>query len=333
MACGYLRDRSFTLIELLVVIAVIGVLAAMLLPALSRARESARRISCLSNIRQIGLAGFTFTSDYNGYLPMAGRDQYFVPQAWSETLEDHDDKNDQYNRLRHLRDSGNLPTQMDDEGWVDASDILICPSRTGRRTEQADGKVRYPDYWFVNGSQGMWVENSQGGDLSYYHTQIDRLEMFEGTYEIPLVMDECVDEGIVGLDNVVATSKWRDQNHGSNHTLFDNGDFWDNSDKERPGVFSQTSGANVVWRDGSGNWVPETGLSRAATHGAYKIVYRFPLNTPIIGQTRDANGNSRMSRYWFKWLTGCSGHGYWRNPAYKTPGEALRGYKADGKQF
>lgn len=61
---------GFTLIELLVVIAIIAILAAILFPVFARAREQARKASCLSNLKQIGLAMSMYTSDWDGILPI-----------------------------------------------------------------------------------------------------------------------------------------------------------------------------------------------------------------------------------------------------------------------
>jgi prepilin-type N-terminal cleavage/methylation domain-containing protein len=86
-----MKRTAFTLIELLVVIAIIAILAALLMPALEKARESARRIACANNQRQVALAGMMYAEDCDTCLPFRGDiHHYWTPRCftrcWTATV-------------------------------------------------------------------------------------------------------------------------------------------------------------------------------------------------------------------------------------------------------
>lgn len=135
-----LRPAGFTLIELLVVLSIIALLVAILLPALGRARDSAKLVTCLNHLRQWNLAGLTYASDHrNQLVPFQGAASDGWP-SWTQIMMNAD-----YLTLRDRLDLG-------------------CPSvpiqgQFGLGYSQA---INYKNYWTA---PGTWYGPSMSQDL------------------------------------------------------------------------------------------------------------------------------------------------------------------------
>lgn len=165
------RQRAFTLVELLVVIAIIGVLVALLLPAVQAAREAARRTQCINHLKQLGIAAHNYYDTF-GYLPNSRRDANFT---WFTTLLPYVEQSAIYSKWN--MNTGNFYVQTAECMQAKVS-VYYCPSRrtagTAKISEEpqdnqtsplhrvapadyaictGDSAVNGGDYWQWNGVQ------------------------------------------------------------------------------------------------------------------------------------------------------------------------------------
>jgi prepilin-type N-terminal cleavage/methylation domain-containing protein/prepilin-type processing-associated H-X9-DG protein len=163
------RRRAFTLVELLVVVGIIAVLIALLMPTLNRARESARRIQCLSNLRQLGTAVMMYTQEFKGRFPGAW-DWHPRPTGPGGTFE---------GPLLKYHNNGGVPV------------LYTCPS-----DDPLSHRGSYP-YTYTGNWHVFWFS---GGGFS-----VERITQIKRSSEKIMIIDESSE---TVDDNVWAPENW-----------------------------------------------------------------------------------------------------------------------------
>ena len=272
-----LRARSgFTLVELLVVIAIIGVLIALLLPAVQQAREAARRMQCSNNLKQLGLAFHNY-HDTLGKLPpmyiqeVPSTDNY-GHWAWSVFLLPYLEQGNTYDAMQPNTRSASVAIGANKQIFQTRNDAFRCPSDTG------------PDFHDSGLDPGYAIEGPSGGGgvaLSNYVVSVN----IANPRQRKATDGRTGTTGNIGPFYRDSNTGFRDITDGLSHTLLVGERAW-----QRGGV-RNSAGMLYAVRDADQNGPAAGDVGGGWNQGVVTIAgaVRYPINVVLTSPNTERN--------------------------------------------
>jgi prepilin-type N-terminal cleavage/methylation domain-containing protein len=249
--------RAFTLIELLVVIAIIAILAAMLLPALSKAKALALRAQCASNCHQWGLAATMYAGDFNNYFPDNSGAAAF---GWLSPNMDSF-------YINYLLSPNRV-------GTTNNNNVLFCPTEQFHRVlEESDpsSSQKVVGYWYLPDQEP--VGTSEGWGALYGTDGWMTRTKFGGPYRhAPFLADK--NEATIGTAGRAVTNMessrwtWTYPWNGQNVPM-----------GTHRGWGNIPTGGNFLFEDGHVNWIKGSEVSLGANVSPFQCFFRIDIST------------------------------------------------------